>query len=88
VREWERCRPLPAIWPTGPRTAADERQPSRFKAPYSKTIELLNRELWLLDAEVDLKQAYRLAARHLHPDTGGDPAQWAKLDRARQAVGL
>jgi hypothetical protein len=200
-------RPLPAVWPVGPRTLVDERRSSPFKAPYSKTIELLNRELWLLNAvepivmeagyqphelrldglprkgaqpndpavilsfdsrvgplrygcdtywdheanlraialalealravdrygvtkrgeqyqgwaalppsgdgemgreeaeafirnaaarwgpgyddrEFDLKRAYRLAARQLHPDVSGDPAQWAKLDRARQAVGL
>lgn len=35
-----------------------------------------------------LKDAYRRAAKYLHPDAGGDPADWAKLDRARQAVRL
>ncbi len=31
---------------------------------------------------------YRRAAKRLHPDAGGDPAEWAKLDRARRVVGL
>jgi len=35
-----------------------------------------------------LREAYRRAARGLHPDVGGDPDEWAKLDRARQAAGL
>ena len=37
---------------------------------------------------LSLAEAYRRAARRLHPDVGGKPAEWAKLDRARQAVGL
>ena len=28
----------------------------------------------------------RVAARTLHPDTGGDPAMWALLDEARQLM--
>ncbi len=32
--------------------------------------------------------AYRRAAGRLHPDVGGDPAQWARLDRAAQVLGL
>lgn len=30
----------------------------------------------------------RRAAKRMHPDVGGDPAEWAKLDRARRVVGL
>lgn len=39
-------------------------------------------------AKIPLVRFYRRAAKRLHPDVGGDPAEWAKLDRARQAVGL
>jgi hypothetical protein len=199
-------RPLPPVWPTGPRTPRAERQASRFKASYANTLEKLEYELRMLEAvepvvleagyqphEIrldglprkgarpgdpavivsfdsrfgplrygcdtfwehdanlravaltlehlravdrygvtkrgeqyqgwaalppsgegkmsraeaeafirhhgapngavrsladDLGIAYRQAAKRLHPDVGGDPAQWAKLDRARQAVGL
>lgn len=31
---------------------------------------------------------WRRAAKRMHPDVGGDPAEWRKLDRARQALGL
>jgi hypothetical protein len=202
-------RPLPAVWPTGQRTPASERQWSRFKAPWSNTMELLERELRYLDAaepvvieagyeprhirldgqpyanarpndpavvvsfgsrlgplryscdayhehaanlraialtlealravdrygatkraeqyrgfealppaaepgmsreeaeafirhagaaeledwdygrrDPSLRDVYRRAAKRLHPDVGGDPEQWARLDRARQVVGL
>ena len=197
-------RPLPAVWPTGQRTPPEQRQHSRFKATYSRTLEQLQYELRMLDAvepvvleagyqpheirldglprsgarpsdpavivsfdsrvgplrygcdtfwthednlraialalealrAVDrygvtkrgeqyqgwsalppgaepgmsreeaeafirhagadgvrsegelLSTLYRRAAKRLHPDVGGDPAQWAKLDRARRAVGL
>lgn len=43
-------RPLPAVWPTGQRTPAEERRASPFKAPWSATLEMLERELWHLDA--------------------------------------
>jgi hypothetical protein len=198
-------RPLPAVWPTGQRTPPEQRQHSRFKAPYSRTLEQLQYELRMLDAvepvvleagyqpheirmdglprkgarpsdpavivsfdsrvgplrygcdtfwadednlraialalealravdrygvtkrgeqyqgwsalpptaepgmsreeaevfirhaaatgnsvgpQFTLREAYRRAARRLHPDVGGDPEQWARLDRARQAAGL
>jgi hypothetical protein len=198
-------RPLPAVWPTGQRTPQEQRQHSRFKAPYSRTLEQLQYELGMLDAvepvvleagfqpheiridglprrgarpgdpavivsfdsrvgplrygcdtfwthednlraialalealravdrygvtkrgeqytgfaalpptaepgmtrqeaeafirhaaatgsatcpQLTLREAYRRAARRLHPDVGGDPEQWARLDRARQAAGL
>jgi hypothetical protein len=32
------------------------------------------------------RRAYRSAARRLHPDAGGDPAEWARLDEARQLL--
>lgn len=198
------ARPLPPVWPTGQRTPEHERQYSRFKAPYSRTLEQLQYELRVLDAvepviieagyeaheirldglprkgakprdpavivsfdsrvgplrygcdtywshednlravaltlehlravdrygvtkrgeqyqgwaalppsgngemsrgeaeafirhcgerygmqpDADTGLHYRRAARSMHPDVGGDPAEWAKLDRARQAVGL
>lgn len=37
-------------------------------------------------ADVAPRTAYRAAARRLHPDTGGDPAMWARLDEARQLL--
>ena len=37
---------------------------------------------------IPLERLYRLAARRLHPDAGGNPVEWAKLDRARRVVGL
>ncbi len=40
------------------------------------------------DGVLPLKVLYRRAARRLHPDINADPAEWAKLDRARQAAGL
>jgi hypothetical protein len=43
-------RALPAVWPTGQRTPPEQRQHSRFKAPYSRTLEQLQHELRLLDA--------------------------------------
>jgi hypothetical protein len=30
--------------------------------------------------------AYRALARRLHPDVGGDPADWARLDEARRLI--
>lgn len=30
--------------------------------------------------------AYKYAARKLHPDVGGDPAEWARLDEARRLL--
>lgn len=30
--------------------------------------------------------AYRAAVKRLHPDAGGDPADWARLDNARQLL--
>lgn len=41
-------RPLPAIWPSGPRARYTTR--SRFKAPWHKTMNDLERELRQLDA--------------------------------------
>ncbi len=38
--------------------------------------------------ELEVKEAYRQAAKTLHPDVGGDPAQWKRLDRAAQVLGL
>lgn len=35
---------------------------------------------------LSLKSAYRLAARRFHPDQGGDPVMWAKVDAARKAL--
>lgn len=35
---------------------------------------------------MSLKQLLRLVAKNLHPDRGGDPAQWAKFDRAKQIL--
>lgn len=32
------------------------------------------------------RAAYRAAARKLHPDVGGDPGTWERLDRARQLM--
>jgi hypothetical protein len=32
------------------------------------------------------KDAYRAAAREMHPDVGGDPTEWARLDEARQLM--
>jgi hypothetical protein len=198
-------RPLPSVWPTGQRTPRDQRQYSRFKAPYSRTLEQLQYELRQLDAvepivleagyqaheirldglprkgakpsdpavivsfdsrvgplrygcdtfwthednlraialalealravdrygvtkrgeqyqgwsalppsgegemsrdeaeafirhhaatgkglgpQLTIREAYRRAARGLHPDVGGDPAEWKKLDRAARVVGL
>lgn len=31
--------------------------------------------------------AYKLLVRRMHPDVGGDPAEWARLDEAWQLVG-
>lgn len=36
----------------------------------------------------DLKAAYREAAKKLHPDVGGSRAEWDKLQRAKEAVGI
>ncbi|MHB8589815.1 MAG: molecular chaperone DnaJ [Candidatus Dormibacteraceae bacterium] len=38
-------RPLPLIWPSGPRTSTWSRRPSPFKSSWSQTINLLEREL-------------------------------------------
>lgn len=32
------------------------------------------------------RAAYRAAVKRLHPDTGGDPTDWARLDQARQLL--
>jgi hypothetical protein len=37
-------------------------------------------------AVLDAAAAYRAAARRLHPDTGADPAEWDRLDYARQLL--
>lgn len=38
--------------------------------------------------KIPLARFYRRAAKRMHPDVGGDPVEWLKLDRARQVVGL
>lgn len=35
---------------------------------------------------VTLREMYRALAKDLHPDRGGDPAQWDKLDQAKQLL--
>lgn len=35
---------------------------------------------------VPLRAAYRAAAKALHPDVGGDPGEWARLDEARRLL--
>jgi hypothetical protein len=71
-------RPLPAVWPTGRRTPAAERQWGRFKAPWSSTMELLERELRHLQAvePVVIEAGYR--ERDIRLD--GRPRTGAKLD--------
>lgn len=44
-------RPLPPIWPTGERTAAQRWSP--FKASWASTLDLLERELRMLGVEAD-----------------------------------
>lgn len=44
---------------------------------------------WLLAQVGDtesLGSAYKAAARRMHPDAGGDPDEWARLDEARQLL--
>lgn len=41
-------RPLPEVWPSGKRTLPGQRQRATFKAPYSATMTLLDRELRML----------------------------------------
>jgi hypothetical protein len=41
-----------------------------------------------LDGAADLWALYRRLARRMHPDAGGDPADWDRLDRARQLLEL
>lgn len=43
-------KPLPAVWPTGPRTPAAERRKSQFTAPWGRTMEQLEYELRMLEA--------------------------------------
>src|SRR2546430_1342870 len=71
-------RPLPAVWPNGRRTPASERQWSRFKAPWSNTIELLERELRYLEARepVVIEAGYRPQDIRLD----GQPRANARLD--------
>lgn len=57
--------------------------------PFTNADEALR---WLIgqaeevDGGTDPKVAYRSAARRLHPDVGGDPADWSLLDEARQLL--
>jgi hypothetical protein len=39
-------------------------------------------------ASLPLDKAYRLAARHLHPDAGGSREEWDELQRAKQVLGI
>jgi hypothetical protein len=39
-----------------------------------------------VDGSVPARSAYRAAVRVLHPDAGGDPASWARLDEARRLL--
>ena len=39
-----------------------------------------------LPVATNLPQAYRQLARRMHPDAGGDPADWDRLDAARQLL--
>lgn len=36
--------------------------------------------------EVDVRDAFWAAAKYAHPDRGGDPAQFALVDRAKEAM--
>lgn len=36
--------------------------------------------------EAEINQAFRAAAKYTHPDTGGDAAQYALVDRAKAAM--
>lgn len=37
-------------------------------------------------SDIDLKAAYRIAAKRHHPDAGGDPEKWAQLHRAHVSL--
>lgn len=37
---------------------------------------------------IEIRDAYRLAAKKLHPDSGGSRAEWDRLQRAKVTVGL
>lgn len=39
-----------------------------------------------LDSHADPRDLYRMLAKRLHPDTGGDPSEWDKLDAARNLL--
>lgn len=44
------------------------------------------REFTGQNEDLDLRARFRAAARKAHPDAGGDPADWARVDAARQLL--
>ncbi|AIJ26387.1 hypothetical protein [Amycolatopsis methanolica] len=66
---------------------------ARPAAPFSTKREALD---WLREftgavhplqlTDSDIRGLLRIAARKSHPDLGGDPADWARLDTARQLL--
>lgn len=59
-------------------------------APFTTADEALRwmRNLRLPDAPAvtSTAQLYRALAKRMHPDVGGDPKDWARLDQARQLL--
>jgi hypothetical protein len=51
-----------------------------------EALRWLARVTGLSAEETPLPTLYRAAVKRLHPDAGGDPADWARLDYARQIL--
>lgn len=80
-------------WPY-PESSPRKRNP--FRSSFNATLELLEIELAQLRvtgavavrvvAAEEIRRDYRKACRLHHPDSGGSPKAWTRLDAARQVL--
>lgn len=71
-----------------PEHVEDDGRAEAAKMTVDDALELLRIAAdWTCGPDYDdpdaIRQAYRHGARHLHPDTGGDPEQFRRLVEAR-----
>lgn len=65
---------------------AIEQTPPEGFGTADEALRWLSKVTGLPAEQTPMQTLYRAAAKRLHPDTGGDPGDWARLDAARQIL--